>query len=141
MNIENKHSNTQRKRINEGMKMTNSKTTRRKNSSLLTNKLTVSTVATLTAIAAGQPAFATIDNSATAAGTYVSSGDTVSAPDVQSVPVIPAARDLSIVKTISSGPTVANGTDTSNVDAGDTITYQYVITNDRRPHPRLTCAS
>ena len=89
-----------------------------------------SAVALFTAIGAVTPAFGAIDNSAIAVGTFNTPDDTTSAPSAQSVPVIPAGRDLNVVKSVSAGPTTAAGSDPANTDAGDTITYLYIITND-----------
>ncbi|MGI9353040.1 MAG: DUF7507 domain-containing protein [Rhizobiaceae bacterium] len=89
-----------------------------------------SAVALFTALGAVTPAFAAIDNSAIAVGTFSTPDDTTSAPSAQSVPVIPAGRDLNVAKSVSAGPTIAAGVDPANTDAGDTITYLYIITND-----------
>ena len=91
----------------------------------------ISAMSLLAVLAQTGTAYADISNSAIAVGTYSSADDTSSSPSTQDVPVVPAARDLSVVKTVKTGsPTTALGTDGSNTDAGDTITYVYVITND-----------
>jgi len=73
------------------------------------------------------PALATIDNTATASGTYNSSTFTSNSSTVN-VPVAAATAALTIAKT-ASAPTTSSGTDTTIVDAGDTITYTYTVTN------------
>lgn len=93
-------------------------------------RFAVALLAMITAIGLAAPAYADIDNSAVAVGTYSTADDTSSTPDTAAVPVIPAARDLSIVKTVVSGPTTALGSNATATDAGDQITYQYVVTND-----------
>ena len=89
----------------------------------------VSTVAIMTTLSATVPAHTAIENSAVAVGTFSTADDTTSAPSTQSVPVIAASRDLNVVKSVATGPTTAGGTDGSVTDAGDTITYLYIITN------------
>lgn len=96
----------------------------------ITKRFGVASIAVLSTLGFVGPAYADIDNSAVAVGTYSAADDTSSTPDTEAVPVIPASRDLSIVKTVASGPTTALGTDGANTDGGDQITYQYVITND-----------
>lgn len=90
-------------------------------------RLTASAAAILLAAAQVAPAYAAIDNTATASGTY--NGNTTTSPgDTESVPVVPAAPALTIDK--SAGvPTVNLGSNTSIADALDTITYTYTITN------------
>ncbi len=74
------------------------------------------------------PTLASIDNTATAIGTY--NGSTTSyGSSSQSVPVAPAAPSMTILKT-AAAPTVAAGTNGSQTDAGDTITFTYVVTNN-----------
>jgi uncharacterized repeat protein (TIGR01451 family) len=73
------------------------------------------------------PAFATIDNTATASGTYNGSSFNSNTSTVN-VPVAPETPGLSITKT-AGAPSTANGTDATIVDAGDTITYTYQVTN------------
>jgi uncharacterized repeat protein (TIGR01451 family) len=71
------------------------------------------------------PAFAAIDNTATANGTP-SSGTLTPPTASASVPVAPAGPKLSVVKT--AGAAVETGSD-GVINAGDTITFTYVITN------------
>ncbi len=74
------------------------------------------------------PAFAAIDNTATAYGTHSTSDDTVSNSASASVPVITLSPDLTTVLSITE-PTTANGVDGSVPDGGDTITLTYTMTN------------
>ncbi len=77
------------------------------------------------------PAFATIDNTATVTGTPASGSLPTPAPSSsQSVPVTSAAASLTTDKTVSVAPTVANGANAAVTDGGDTITYQYLVTNN-----------
>jgi uncharacterized repeat protein (TIGR01451 family) len=71
------------------------------------------------------PAFAAIDNTATANGTP-SSGTLTPPTASASVPVAPAGPKLSVVKT--AGAAVETGAD-GVINAGDTITYTYVVQN------------
>lgn len=89
----------------------------------------VSALALLTALSSVSPAFAAIDNTAVAVGTFAASDDTTSAPDTASVPVL-LNRNLSVVKTVFTAPSTVAGTDPANTDAGDTIVYRYTITNN-----------
>ena len=89
----------------------------------------ISAIALLTAMGAVSPAFAAIDNTAVAVGTFNAADDTTSPPSAQSVPVIPLARQLSVAKSVFAAPSVASGTDPANTDAGDTIVYRYTVTN------------
>ncbi len=73
------------------------------------------------------PTYATIDNTATATGTY--SGLTNSyGTSTNNVPVAPAAPALTITKT-AAAPTTALGSDATHTDSGDTITYTYLVKN------------
>lgn len=73
------------------------------------------------------PTYATIDNTATATGTY--SGLTSSyGTSTNNVPVAPAAPAMTITKT-AAVPTAALGADATHTDSGDTITYTYVVKN------------
>ncbi len=74
------------------------------------------------------PTLASIDNTATATGTYNASTASYGTSS-QSVPVAPAAPSMTISKT-AAAPTVAAGTNTTQTDAGDTITFTYVVTNN-----------
>ena len=71
------------------------------------------------------PANATIDNSATASGTY-SSTTTTYGPATASVLVAAPAPSIGVVK--SAGPVVDTNAD-GKVDAGDTITYSFTASN------------
>jgi len=92
-------------------------------------KTGISAMAMATALAAVSPAWAAIDNTAVAVGTFNSADDTVSDPDTASVPVL-INRNLSVIKTVFAAPTTAAGADPANTDAGDTIVYRYEITNN-----------
>jgi uncharacterized repeat protein (TIGR01451 family) len=74
------------------------------------------------------PALATIDNTATASGTYNASTTTSNASTVN-VTVAGATPTMTVVKTVLTAPTIASGTDATISDAGDKITYQYVVKN------------
>jgi large repetitive protein len=71
------------------------------------------------AVAGTEPAFATIDNTATAAGIYAGNPVT-SAPDSVAVPVTPANPSLEVTKV---------ATPDSNVPAGTVVTYTYTVRN------------
>lgn len=71
------------------------------------------------------PALAAIDNTATANGTPAS-GTLVAPSDSASVPVATGAPTLTVAK--SAAAPVEVGTD-GVINAGDTITYTYVVTN------------
>jgi uncharacterized repeat protein (TIGR01451 family) len=79
---------------------------------------------------ATQPTFATIDNTATATGTPSSGTLTAPTSNTVSVPVTAANASLSIAKSVVGSVTTANGADNAIIDAGDTITYQYIVTNN-----------
>jgi uncharacterized repeat protein (TIGR01451 family) len=68
-----------------------------------------------------------VDNSATAEGTPAGGSPVSSAPSATSTPVTPAAPALTLVKTAGT-PVDANGNGIT--DAGDTIAYTFVATND-----------
>jgi len=91
-------------------------------------RLSVSTLAILTALGATTPAWSTIDNTAVATGVF-NGVTTTSDPDTASVPVL-SNRELSIVKTVFTEPSITAGADAGITDAGDTIVYRYTITND-----------
>ncbi len=77
------------------------------------------------------PALATIDNTATVTGTPASGSLPTPAPtSSQSVPVTSAAASLTTDKTVFVAPTVASGANATITDGGDTITYQYLISNN-----------
>ena len=88
------------------------------------------TGAALTAMALvasqASPAFATIDNTANANGTYAGNPVTTTTPSTVNVPVVPAAPSLSVVKSAGSFVDVnADGV----INTGDTIQYTFVVTN------------
>ncbi len=74
------------------------------------------------------PTFASIDNTAQATGTYNASTANYGSSS-QSVPVAAAAPSLTIAKT-AAAPTVGAGTNVTQTDAGDSITFTYVVTNN-----------
>jgi uncharacterized repeat protein (TIGR01451 family) len=88
----------------------------------------ISTLAMIFAGASSAPAFAGIDNTANASGTYGVS-TTTSGDSSVSIPVVPATGSLSVAKS-SAVPTVASGADSSITDAGDTIAYTFIVTNN-----------
>jgi uncharacterized repeat protein (TIGR01451 family) len=88
----------------------------------------ISTLAIIFAGASVAPAYAAIDNTANASGTYGASTATSGDSSV-SIPVVPGAGSLSVAKS-SAAPTVASGADAAITDAGDTITYSYIVTNN-----------
>jgi len=92
-------------------------------------KGSISAVAVFTALSATVPAYATIDNSAVAFGTFGTNDDTQSAPDTATVPVV-NGRALTIVKSVFTAPSITLGADNTIIDAGDQIVYRYTITND-----------
>ncbi len=74
------------------------------------------------------PANAAIDNTATASGSYGASTVT-SSPDPATVPVTLKDPRLSLSKS-AAAPTTASGANGTITDAGDTITFTYIITNN-----------
>jgi uncharacterized repeat protein (TIGR01451 family) len=91
----------------------------------LTRGLGASAVALALFASQTGPAFAAIDNTATANGTPAS-GTLVAPSATATVPVSPAGPKLSVVKTAAAPVEV--GTD-GVINAGDTITFTYVVTN------------
>jgi plastocyanin len=91
----------------------------------LTRGLGASAVALALFASQTGPAFAAIDNTATANGTPASGTLTPPTSSV-SVPVAPPGPKLSVVKTAAAPVEV--GTD-GVINAGDTITFTYVVTN------------
>ena len=87
----------------------------------------VSIVAFFTALSATVPAYATIENTAEAVGSYGGNNTTATSNTVE-VPVV-TDRSLAIVKTVLSGPSATGGSDPAIIDAGDTIIYRYEVTN------------
>ncbi len=83
---------------------------------------------TVMAFAASQatPAYATIDNTANANGTYNASPVTTTTPSTVNVPVAPALPTLTVAK--SAGAWVDVNTD-GVINGGDRITYSYLVTN------------
>jgi uncharacterized repeat protein (TIGR01451 family) len=77
-----------------------------------------------------QPSVASIDNTAVATGTY--SASTVNSPtsNLVQVPVTAANPSLSIAKSVATAASINLGADATIADAGDTIKYQYIITNN-----------
>ena len=76
-----------------------------------------------------QPTEAFITNSATASGTYSASTIT-SAPSAVNIPVVLANPSLSIAKSIKTIASTGLGVNGTITDAGDTIVYHYIITNN-----------
>ena len=72
------------------------------------------------------PTVAQLTNIATVTASY--GGQTYSASDDEAVDVVPAAPNLTITKTVKESSDDEGADD--RWDAGDTITYQYVIKND-----------
>lgn len=93
---------------------------------LATARGSVSILAMMALVVSSIPAFAAIENTATANGTSPR-GTYTPATDSESVDVAPAVRSLSVSKSVASATTAAGAT--GIVDTGDTITYRYVITN------------
>ena len=73
------------------------------------------------------PTLAQIDNQATVNGTYNSTNYSATSTLVQ-VPVATQAPALTVAKAVFAGPTTA-ATTPGIVDVGDTITYEYTVTN------------
>jgi large repetitive protein len=76
-------------------------------------------VFTLLLFFGSHPAFATIDNTAVAVGEYLGA-PTASAGSTVNVPVTPATESMAVTKTAN---------DTTDVVAGQVITYTYTIRN------------
>jgi uncharacterized repeat protein (TIGR01451 family) len=75
------------------------------------------------------PALATIDNTATASGTYNLS-TTTSNPSTVNVTVTPAAPSIQALSKSAGVPTTGLGPNATVTDAGDTITFTYVVKNN-----------
>ncbi|MDE2445707.1 MAG: DUF11 domain-containing protein [Alphaproteobacteria bacterium] len=74
------------------------------------------------------PALATIDNTASASGTY-NAATTTSNTSTVNITVVAASPAIEITSKSAGVPTTALGPNASVTDAGDTITYTYVIKN------------
>ncbi len=74
------------------------------------------------------PSFATLDNTANAVGTPPAGVPTNFGSSSQSVPVAAPAPKFTVSKS-ASVPTTSSGLDSGIVDANDTITYSYSVTN------------
>jgi uncharacterized repeat protein (TIGR01451 family) len=74
--------------------------------------------------------FATIDNQATASGTYNSTTVTSPNSNLVQIPVAAANPSLSVAKSVLTPVTTNLGADATIVDAGDRIVYQYIVTNN-----------
>ena len=72
------------------------------------------------------PAYAAIDNTAVATGTYVGTGSVTSAPSTLAVSVLPSAPGLILVK---QAGTIADTNSNGVTDAGDTISWTFALTN------------
>lgn len=91
----------------------------------------VSTLALLMAAGTISPAYAAITNDATASGTYNGSlTPTTSNTSSETVPVAAPNGVLTVAKSVFEAPTIDGGANTSITDAGDTITYRYLIKNE-----------
>ena len=77
-----------------------------------------------------QPTLAAITNTATASGTSVLGAYTSPDSNTVSIAVVAAAPSLSVSKSVLVSATVINGSDITITDGGDTITFQYIITNN-----------
>jgi large repetitive protein len=75
------------------------------------------------------PALATIDNTATASGTY-NLATTTSNPSTVNVTVAAAAPSIQALSKSAGVPTTALGPNATVTDAGDTITFTYVVKNN-----------
>jgi uncharacterized repeat protein (TIGR01451 family) len=91
-------------------------------------RASASSMALVLFVAQVSPALATIDNTATASGTYGANPATTATSNQVKVPVAPAVATLLVTKSAAS-PTVINGANTSQVDAGDTILFTYTVKN------------
>ena len=86
----------------------------------------VSLLALMMALSQVAPAYATIDNTANASGTY-NAATTTSNNSTVNIPVTPATPTLTVVKTAPASVSDTNGD--GIVGAGDKITYSYLVTN------------
>lgn len=85
----------------------------------------VAAVSAALVLAQVSPAYATIDNTATATGTPPT-GPNITDSDTENVDVINANPEITVVKTHVLTTDLNSD---SNVDIGDVITYTYVVTN------------
>jgi uncharacterized repeat protein (TIGR01451 family) len=85
----------------------------------------VSSLAIAMALSQVTPAFATIDNTANASGTY-NAATTTSNNSTVNIPVTPATPTLTVVKTAG---TPVDTTGDGVIGAGDKIIYTYLVTN------------
>ena len=81
-------------------------------------------------LACASPTFATIDNTATASGTYNAGTITSPPSNTVAVPVSPAAPNLSVAKSVFTVAGTALGSNNAITDGGDQIVYRYIITNN-----------
>lgn len=92
-------------------------------------KLAVSAIALLASLGAVAPAYATIDNEATATGSFGGNPVTITSSPITQVPVANPNRDLDISKTVFLAATTGAGTSSTFTDGGDTISYRVTVTN------------
>jgi uncharacterized repeat protein (TIGR01451 family) len=81
-------------------------------------------------VASASQTFATIDNQATASGTYNATAVNSPNSNLVQIPVAAGNPSLSVAKSVFTPATVNLGTDTTIADAGDRIVYRYIITNN-----------
>jgi uncharacterized repeat protein (TIGR01451 family) len=81
-------------------------------------------------LACASPTFATIDNQATASGTYNAGTITSPQSNLVAIPVSPAAPNLSVAKSVFTVAGTALGSNNAITDGGDQIVYRYIITNN-----------
>jgi len=94
---------------------------------ILRNKATVSSIALITAMAAVQPAWATIDNTVTASGTAPGGvAGAIEDTATENVDVEDADPQVTVTKVATN----AGGATPSNAEVDDVITYTYTFTND-----------
>lgn len=78
-------------------------------------------------VAQVSPAYATIDNTATATGSSPTGTNDVTDSDTENVDVINANPEIAVVKTHAL---TTDGNGDGNYDIGDVVTYTYVVTNN-----------
>lgn len=91
--------------------------------------MAVSMIALLTTLGSVVPAYATIDNEATATGSFGGNPVTVTSSPTTQVPVATPSRDLDISKSVFAVATQGGGTSSAFTDGGDTIAYRVTVTN------------